>query len=163
MLANRREDKERDHVYSNFDLEIPFIRTDAEAFNVGKDKFTVPDQVKPILTRIVDQVERVHHISVFIPTTMDVDKEFDTSAYVQKTLEFLGERFGGATSTKGDGAWKSASQGMVNETVYIVIAYVTENELNNYIDNVIDFVKAVKKELNQEAMSIEINNKMILV
>ena len=163
MLANRREDKERDRVYSNFDLEIPYIRTDSEGVNVGKDNFTIPGQVKPVLTRIVDQVERVHHISVFIPTTMDVDKEFDTSSYVQKTLEFLGEKFGGATSTIGDGAWKSASQGIVNETVYIVVAYVTENELNNCIDHVIDFVKTVKKELGQEAMAIEINNKMILV
>ena len=163
ILVNRKEDKEKDKVYSNFDLEIPFIPTDAENFKVGKDKFAVPGQVKPVLTRIVDQVERVHHISVFIPTTMDVDKKFDTSAYVQKTLDFFGEKFGGATSTKADGAWKSDSEGMVNEVVYVVISYVTESDLNNYIDNVIDFVKTVKTELHQEAMSIEINNKMILV
>lgn len=108
-------------------------------------------------------MERVHQISVFIPTTIDVNQKVDTSYYVHKTLDFFGEKFGGATSTQAEGAWNSDTVGVVTEVVHIVVTYTTENNLNKFVDDVIDFVKAMKAELHQEAMAIEINSKMIII
>ena len=52
----------------------------------------------------------------------------DTGAYVQRTLNFLGDLFGGATANTADaqGVWKSDTEGLVDETIYIVRTYVTQ-------------------------------------
>jgi hypothetical protein len=44
-----------------------------------------------------------HHIGVYIPTTAGIGHTVDAAPLVEKTLAFLGERFGGATSIEGQG------------------------------------------------------------
>jgi hypothetical protein len=44
-----------------------------------------------------------------------------------------------------------------------VVSYTTEDDLNRFANEVIEFIKLLKDELQQEAMALEINKKMILV
>lgn len=111
----------------------------------------------------VDRLQRNNHIGIFIPTTFDVDKYFDTTPYIDRTLAFLGERFGGATSEEAKGIWNSEDIGLVGEKLFKVHTYATSTDLKNYLDEVVDFVREIKIELKQEAMAMEINQKLTLI
>lgn len=158
LLVNRVE--ETATYSSKFDFEIPFL---PENIKLTKEEYTPPEQVSSVISRLVDRVERVHQVSVFIPTTTDINKVVDTSDYVRKTLVFFGEKFGGATSSQAQGVWNSDTLGIVNETVHVIVTYTTEDDLSRSVDEIIEFVKNIKNELSQEAMAIEINKKMILI
>ena len=111
----------------------------------------------------VDRLQRNNHIGIFIPTTYDVNKYFDTTPYIDRTLTFLGERFGGATSEEAKGIWNSEDIGLVGEKLFKVHTYATSNDLKKYLDEVVDYVRIIKSELKQEAMAIEINQKLTLI
>lgn len=143
-----------------FDFVIPFMKQ----FNpLGKNPYAIPEYPQSIIENLVDRAERVHQISVYIPTTVAVNKKIDARNYVSRTLSFLGERFGGATCSQADGIWNSDKAGLVNEVVHIVITHTTEDDLNQHMDEVIEFVRNIKNELTQEAMALEINQKLILI
>lgn len=111
----------------------------------------------------VDRLQRNNHIGIFIPTTFDVNNYFDTTPYIDRTLAFLGERFGGATSEEAKGIWNSEDIGLVGEKLFKVHTYATSNDLKQFLDEVVDFVREIKIELKQEAMAMEINQKLTLI
>ncbi|MCG8306593.1 MAG: cyclic nucleotide-binding domain-containing protein [Cytophagales bacterium] len=111
----------------------------------------------------VDRLQRNNHIGIFIPTTFDVSNYYDTTPYIDRTLSFLGERFGGATSEEAKGIWNSEDIGLVGEKLFKVHTYATSKDLKNFLDEVVDYVRAIKAELKQEAMAIEINQKLTLI
>lgn len=142
----------------NFD--VPYI---ADLPAVSRATFNVPEPAARVINEIVERIERVHQICIFIPTTINIDQPFDSSVYVNRTMVFLGEKFGGATSSQARGVWNSDDSGIVNEVVHLVVSYTTEDDLNRFANEVIEFIKLLKDELQQEAMALEINKKMILV
>jgi len=158
-LLNRTNETSAQYT-GKFDLQIPLLPND---FVLNKNQFDVPEQALSIINTLIDKVERVHQISVYIPTTISVDKEIDTSEYLRRTMEFFGAKFGGATSSQAQGVWNSDESGLVNEVVHIVMSYATEDDLADYMDDVIEFIKGIKAELQQEAMAMEINKKLILI
>lgn len=111
----------------------------------------------------VDRLQRNNHIGIFIPTTFDVNTYFDTTPYIDRTLAFLGERFGGATSEEVKGIWNSEEIGLVGETLFKVHAYATSRDIKEYLDEVVEYIREIKKELKQEAMAMEINQKLTLI
>jgi CRP-like cAMP-binding protein len=111
----------------------------------------------------VDRLQRNNHIGIFIPTTFEVNKYFDTTPYIDRTLSFLGSRFGGATSEEAKGIWNSEDIGLVGEKLFKVHTYATSDDLKKYLDEVVDYVRGIKTELKQEAMAIEINQKLTLI
>ena len=142
------------------DFEIPYRPFKAQ---FTKQPFLVHKDAEKIINDIVDRIERVHQVSIYIPTTINTDQIIDSTVYVKKTMAFLGERFGGATSSNAQGVWNSDHAGMVSEQVYLVVSYTTEEGLNQWANEVIEFIKDLKQELKQDAMALEINKKMILV
>ena len=52
---------------------------------------------------------------------------------------------------------------MVGEKVFIVHTYITHEDMNLYLDEVIEFIKVLKVELKQEAMALEVNDKLTLI
>lgn len=111
----------------------------------------------------VDRLQRNNHIGIFIPTTFEVNKYFDTTPYIDRTLSFLGQRFGGATSEEAKGIWNSEDIGLVGEKLFKVHTYATSDDLKKHLDEVVDYVREIKTELKQEAMAIEINQKLTLI
>lgn len=129
---------------------------------------TVTDQlpaghVAHVLNKLIDRFDRTHQIAVYIPTTIAVDQLCDTTPYVERALALLGARFGGATSTAAQGVWQSQEAGLVRESVYLVQTYATEAALNRYLDEIVGFVRMIKQELKQEAMAIEVDQKLMLI
>ena len=104
-----------------------------------------------------------HNIKLYIPSTIDIDKKTDTAGHVVECLALFGDLFGGATSYNAKGAWISDQKGLVIEGVKIVESYATGEDIDKHIEAVLKYALKLKKELKQEAISLEYNNKLFLV
>lgn len=102
-------------------------------------------------------------ITVYIPSTTDINQTADTKKYVDNCAVLLSESFGGATSCEALGYWTSPKAGLVKERSTMVFAYCSDADLQNKIENVLDFCEAMKKELNQDAIALEINGEMYFI
>ena len=123
----------------------------------------VPEPFSNLLTNCIERLERTNSIGIFIPTTLDADQEADTSQYMDQAMNFMAERFGGATCKTANGVWHSEKLGLIGEVVYIVHSYITQADMNSHLDEVVDYIKTLKKELRQEAMALEVNQKLTLI
>lgn len=123
----------------------------------------IPEPLQGVLDGILDRLERRHQVAIYIPTTVDVDTDIDTSEHADRSLRFLAERFGGATVREGEGVWNSEEVGLVAEEVHIVVAHVTQADLNQNMDDIVNYMRQLKRELKQEAMALEIDEHLILI
>ena len=102
-------------------------------------------------------------ITVYIPSTCDINQQADTKKYIDECAVLLSESFGGATSCEALGYWVSPSAGLVKERSTMVFAYCSDTDLQNKIESVLDFCETMKKELNQDAVAVEINGEMYFI
>lgn len=102
-------------------------------------------------------------ITVYVPSTCDINQQADTKKYIDACAVLLSESFGGATSCEALGYWVSPSAGLVKEKSTMIFAYCSDEDLKNHIEKVIDFCEAMKKELNQDAIALEINGEMYFI
>ncbi|WNJ21339.1 cyclic nucleotide-binding domain-containing protein [Pontibacter sp. G13] len=145
------------------DFEIPYL-ADYPVFKLPfRDHEEVADPIRKVLIQCVERMERTNSLGIFIPTTTDVDQEMDTTVHMDQTMSFMAERFGGATCKVASGVWHSEKLGLVGEVIYIVHSYITRSDLNRHLDEVVDYIKHLKRELNQEAMALEVNHKLTLI
>lgn len=163
IVNHNKVEIEKAHVAEQYDFDVPYCTDFPNLASLAHYNPSVPKSFMDIVETLVDRLDRTNRIAIFIPTTVDVNSNLDTTPYVQKTLDFLAERFGGATSKEASGVWNSSEVGLVGEKVYIVNTFVTPQDLNKYLDEVIDYVKKLKVELRQEAMALEVNNKLTLL
>ncbi len=137
--------------------------------NYQLNKEQVPGQFKQtgkfsqVIDSIVDRLDRNNRIGIIIPSTVDVNQPIDPGKYVEETLAFLGERFGGATCEVAQGIWNSSEVGLVGEQVFLVHSYTTTSNLRKHLDEVVEYVRILKNELRQEAMALEVNRKLTLI
>lgn len=102
-------------------------------------------------------------VTVYIPSTCDINKKADTQKYVDACAVLLSESFGGATSCEALGYWTSPTAGLVKEKSTMIFAYCSDKDLQNNIEKVIDFCEMVKTELKQDAVALEINGEMYFI
>ncbi|MCK5105065.1 MAG: cyclic nucleotide-binding domain-containing protein [Cyclobacteriaceae bacterium] len=152
------------NVYPPPDFKVVFSdeTTDYQLWSDGNSKLASESFLEAVET-FVDRLQRNNQIGIFIPTTFDVNNYLDTTEYIDRTLAFLGERFGGATSEEAKGIWNSEEIGLVGEKLFKVHTYATSKDLKKFLDEVVEFVSVIKVELKQEAMAIEINQKLTLI
>lgn len=104
-------------------------------------------------------------VSVYVPSTKNVNEKLSAEAhkeYVDMVLEALSNLFGGATAYDAKGSWVSQS-GLVLEDIKVCKSYCTSEQLKAGVDKVITLCMELKKELSQEAISLEINNKLYFI
>lgn len=102
-------------------------------------------------------------VTVYIPSTTNIDKQIDNSKYVNECASLLSECFGGATSTPALGYWLSPSIGLVKENTTMIFAYAAESDLQKNVDKVVDYCENLKTELSQDAIALEINGEMYFI
>jgi hypothetical protein len=158
------DESENFNVYPPPDFKVVFSdeTTDYQLWSEENTKLASESFDEAVET-FVDRLQRNNHIGIFIPTTFDVNQYVDTTPYIDRTLSFLGERFGGATSEEAKGIWNSEDIGLVGEKLFKVHTYATSRDLKKFLDEVVDFVRVIKAELKQEAMAMEINQKLTLI
>ena len=102
-------------------------------------------------------------ITVYIPSTTDINKPIDNTQYVENVATLLSNYFGGATSCETLGYWVSPKMGLVKERTTQVFAYCSDKDLQEHAEKVIDFCENMKVELSQDAIALEINGEMYFV
>jgi len=145
------------------DFELPYLK-DFPPFDMAKtDMDLIPPALKLLVQASTDRLERTHSVALYIPTTIDGNQPMDTSEYVTEAKSFMGERFGGATGKLASGVWYSEKLGLVDEVVYHIHSYTTPAQLNQHLDEVVAYIRKLKRELRQEAMALEVNNRLTLI
>lgn len=102
-------------------------------------------------------------VTVYIPSTTDINKPIDNTQYVNECASLLSKCFGGATSTPALGYWLSPATGLVKESTTMVFAYASDKDLQSNIDQVIDYCEQLKDILKQDAIALEINGEMYFI
>ncbi len=118
---------------------------------------------KQSLGEVYRRLSLNHTLEIFVPSTLDVNQQVDNSAQVQLALSFLGQVFGGATSSNAEGVWRSEDSGLVTEQVTVVRTFVSQSALDAYLDQVIAFAADLKRDMKQEAVAISVDHQLILV
>jgi len=119
--------------------------------------------IKMMNAKLKNMFKLSSKITVYIPSTVDINQTADTKKYVDACAVLLSESFGGATSCDALGYWSSPTAGLVKEKSTMVFAYCSDKDLQNKIENVIDFCETMKTELKQDAIALEINGEMYFI
>lgn len=106
-----------------------------------------------------------NRVAVYVPGTSGaVNSDPALAARMVETVAArLSELFGGATISLAAGAWMSAEHGLIREDVQIVYSYCTSEQLEQGAEDVLTLAHMVKREMEQEAVSVEINGALYLI
>lgn len=102
-------------------------------------------------------------ITVYVPSTVNVNQEIDNSAQVERVARLLSEAFGGATASPVSGYWVADDRSLVKEKTVMVFAYCTTEAAEKYIDDVVSLCYELKQEMSQEAIALEYNGGMYFI
>lgn len=115
------------------------------------------------LAALAGLIELSSVVKLYVPSTVNTNQSVDNSAMVERVETALASWFGGATAFNAVGAWTSPATGLVLENVTIVQAYCDEAGLQAHIADFIRLAQVVKHEMSQEAVALEVNNKLYLL
>lgn len=164
VLVNRHKPAHKDMpAFPEADFDLPYLPEFPMFELPHRTQPEIPESLERVIHQVTLRLERTNSLGIFIPTTKAVDESTDTSAHRDRTLKFMAERFGGATCKIASGVWNSEKLGLVGEVIYIVHSYITQADMNQHLDDVVSYIKTLKKELQQEAMALEVNNKLTLI
>lgn len=96
-------------------------------------------------------------VAIYVPSTTEAVNSTDNTVMVKRVLTELSELFGGATATDAVGGWVSPTHGLITEKVTIVYSFCDKKDLMNRFASVMGLCEMVKKEMSQEAITLEIN------
>ena len=103
-------------------------------------------------------------VSIYIPSTIDVDTTIDNTKYVNEITEHFCKMFGGATAQDVVGSWYSDDlKKVVTENVTIVYSNCSDDQLKDNINAVEDIAKKLCKNMTQECISLEVNGVLYFV
>lgn len=102
-------------------------------------------------------------VCIYVPSTVNVNTKINNGKQVTKTLSFLAGLFGGCTTETARGAWVDQSGALVTEKVNKCYSFCSETQLTKNIPAVLDYCNTLKHEMQQECISLEVNNKLFFV
>ena len=105
-----------------------------------------------------------HNVGLIVPSTRHdvVLTEQEFRSEVESALHFFAGKFGGATSIAGNGAWVYDNGKLGIESNVIIISFASDLTDADIAD-VLDYANELKNRLSQEAVSVFINGKLILI
>lgn len=102
-------------------------------------------------------------VAIYVPSTLNVNEQTDNTAQVMNIIRKLSTLFGGATASDAVGGWVSESGETVIEKVKIVYSFCTSDQLKEHISTIIEICEDLKREMSQEAITLEINGQVKFV
>ena len=103
-----------------------------------------------------------HSVSIFVPSTSEINKNVDNTKQVNEVLEKLSNLNGGASAINLTGAWVSDTAGLVLENTVKVFSNC--EEITEEILNVVyDIAEEIKKSMSQDAVAVEIDSTLYFV
>jgi len=114
----------------------------------------------------IELKENNNQISIFIPSTIDINNKIDNQYYIKKSINYL-EKYYNITNNlkyyKTIGSWFSDSLNkvIIEDITIITLQLIELNE--NDINIFITLANMIKNEMNQEAVSITINESLAII
>lgn len=108
-------------------------------------------------------VELPQRVALYVPSTTDTDKPTDNAAQVERVARDFCGWFGGATAQPSAGYWISDTAGLVREAVTIVYAACAADQLREHLPDVLQLAQQIKTDMQQEAVSAEINGTLYII
>ena len=102
-------------------------------------------------------------ITVYVPASVNVDKEIDNAPFVDRVARLLSEAFGGATASPAQGFWVSQDSALIREKTTMVFAYCRTEDAEKYMEDVVRLCVSLKHEMGQEAIAMEYNGDMYFI
>ena len=102
-------------------------------------------------------------VSIYVPSTVNINKRINNNKQVLSIIKQMSLLFGGATSYKCTGGWVADSGDIVTEQVNIVYSFCGKQSLHNNLANVINICQQIKKDMKQEAVTLEVNGKATFI
>lgn len=99
-------------------------------------------------------------VAIYVPSTINVTESTNNEAQVLNIIKELSLLFGGATASDAIGGWVANDGNTVIEKVKIVYSYCTTEQLKANIDTILQICETLKKEMLQEAITLEINGQV---
>ena len=107
------------------------------------------------------EIKENNELSIYVPSTIDVDK---INTNINKTIEEIKSKINEATKNyKTNGAWRTEEGSIVFEEITILSINVNEKNFENKLNDFIIIAEEMKKDLNQEGISIGINNGLMII
>lgn len=119
--------------------------------------------IETIETSGLEAIVLDRRVSVFVPTTVDVNVPADTGFHVEQTMQFMAELFGGVSAVEQAGLYVSSRWGAVREKTVAVRSYTTADILRQQFPLLLCFVRELQKELRQEAIALELDGRLFLM
>lgn len=102
-------------------------------------------------------------IAIYVPSTNNVNKSVDNSAQVLEVIKRMSKMFGGATASDAVGGWVANDGEIVVEKVKIIYSFCSTDDLKANFDAILDICNWLKKEMTQEAITLEVNGQVAFV
>lgn len=144
---------------------VSFTNAAAHLYDIHAEEIAEPQEVQDT-AEIMQQAGAVtlpQRVALYVPGTQGPATTTDNAAQVERVArEFCGW-FGGATAQQSAGYWLSESAGLVRESVTIVYAACTAEQLRDNLPAVLTLAQQIKAEMQQEAISAEINGTLYII
>ena len=166
--AATAEELEEKRIYQPAEIHPAHINQLAQAMSKyaphAPQEKEAPAQEAQDTAEIMQQaVTLPQRVALYVPGTQGPATATDNAAQVERVArEFCGW-FGGATAQESTGFWMSDTAGLVRETVTIVYANCTAEQLRDRLPDILTLVQQIKAEMQQEAISAEINGTLYII
>ena len=168
--AATRDELEAKNIYQPAEIHPAHINQLAQAMSKyappAPQEQEAPAQEAQDTAEIMKQAGALalpQRVALYVPSTTDTDKPTDNAAQVERVASRFCEMFGGATAQQSAGYWLIDTAGLVREAVTIVYAACTAAQLREHLPDVLQLAQQIKAEMQQEAVSAEINGTLYII
>ena len=104
----------------------------------------------------------VNGYGIMIPSTVDIDQVIDSEEYVDKYIKKLELVATGINRIKARGSWYSEELGRVIVEDVTILTFTSDYEPSSILKFMLLIGEKVKKDMQQEAISIIVNEGLII-
>lgn len=168
--AATAEELEEKRIYQPAEIHPAHINQLAQAMSKyappAPQEKEAPAQEAQDTAEIMQQagaVELSQRVALYVPSTQGPDTATDNAAQVERVAAEFSRMFGGATAQESTGFWMSDTAGLVRESVTIVYANCTADQLRDRLPDILTLAQQIKQDMAQEAVSVEINGTLYII
>ena len=109
--------------------------------------------------------EKSNTLAIYIPDTMDVDSQTDNTQYIDYSMKYI-QKLYNTNNVKFEatqGSWYSEDMKKVVYDNITIVSISLNTVKENDIKNFVTLAQYIKSEMNQEGVSIAINQSLAIV
>lgn len=114
------------------------------------------------LTEFQNIIPLDHQVKIYIPSKTKEGKRIK-NRNIPHYQSAIASIFGGGTSYKAEGIWKNSAGELMQEKITVIQSYTTQEGLGNGMEKLLNLLQDMKIALNQETISLEVNNELFFL